>query len=439
MSKKQNNEPNPALKSGVSGWVLNEMSRLRRQLLLILPFIPPLKRRVFEQQRYKAKYLKLLGALSILINAVGVIFIVFHPKRWRRFIRGQKKELTQLNQGEEDLRRFLKDSGRLLKDLFIPGEFNDHKPKILRPKSLLSFALVAIFIKLVVTGFLFFTYPTPAELSAIISSNIVSLINQARTQAGVEPLNENSALVEYAQVKGQDMINRDYFAHDTPEGKRPWQWINRGDYDYVYAGENLAMDFTSAEMVHDAFMKSPSHRRNILNPKYKDVGISVLSGQLNGNETILLVEFFGTQRKDVSTLATAVTAPTAADDIVNNDTTNQDTRTQGVEIAQVPELKTPTNEKTLAAGSSNEGVIIVTSSNQSSKALIDYVIEYSNILFIAFLIFFLLSLILNIFIKIRIQHPSVIFQSLVVIALLASILLAKFHFVEQIAPHILIL
>ena len=380
-----------------------------------------------KKEKNKSKYFKLVGALSLIINALGVAFIIFNPKRWHKFVRGQKKEITELSEGKQNLSRFTKDSAKLLKDLFVPNEFNDHKPKILRPKSLLSFAVVAVSVKLLVTGFLFFTYPTPAQLSAIISSNMMALINQSRTEAGVEPLTADAALLTFAEAKGADMLERDYFAHDTPEGKRPWQWIDRGDYDYVYAGENLAMDFTSAEIVHDAFMKSPGHRRNILNPKYKNAGIAVLEGEMNGRETILLVEFFGTQRQDLSATLAGLNSPGATNDSVVTDEETAEVSAQPVET------------DVLAAGTSNEGVIVVTTQPSGTKPLVNYVIEYSNIFFIAFLLFILLSLMLNIFIKIKVQHTSVILQSLVVIALLVSMILVKFHFVEQIAPQILIL
>jgi len=304
---------------------------------------------------------------------------------------------------------------------------------------LTTFAAIAIAVKVLVTSFLFVTYPSPAELSAIVSSTMVRLINESRIESGAEPIVEDISLGKFAAVKGKDMIERDYFAHDTPEGKRPWQWIDRSEYDYVYAGENLAMDFTSAEAVHEAFMKSPSHRRNILNPKYKDVGISVLNGDLSGHNTILLVEFFGSKRSAIAPVADAPslpTTPTAAPAPVA-------VREQPVPIPAVSSTSQPitagaTREDDINAISGGEGVIVV-SQRADSKALVGYVIEYSNIFFIAFLIFLCISLALNIFVKIHIQRPSIILQSVAVIALFAAMLLVKLHFVEQIAPQLLIL
>ncbi len=385
-----------------------------------------------KEKEDKIKRLKVIGFFVFIFNTLACLFVFLNPGKWKRFIKGQKKEISELKEGKEDFSRFCSDSSKLIKNLFIPYEGNNHKPKVLRTKSLVVYVLIAVLVKLTVTGFLFFTYPSPAELSAIISANMTNLVNQSRTEAGVEPLKENLLLVEFAKQKGEDMIARDYFAHDTPEGKRPWQWINRGDYDYVYAGENLAMDFTSAEVVHEAFMKSPSHRRNILNPKYKEIGMAVLNGEMNGHPTTLLVEFFGTQRKDLSTLAQA--------EVINPEGQNQNPN-QELPVTSVAGSETSLANQlpTAQVGQNNEGIIIVTTENKASKAIVDLVIEYSNIFFIAFLIFILVSLALNVFIKIRVQHASIILESIVVIALLLAMILVKFHFIEQVAPHLLIL
>ena len=394
-----------------------------------------------KNQKIKNKRLRILGLVlgffAFIFNAICLFIFYFKSKNWHKFIKGQKKEINELSCGQEDFGQFCNDSSKLLKDLFIPSTSNDNKPLALRPKSLISYALLAILVKLAVTGFLFFTYPSPAQLAVIVSSNMISLVNESREEAGLEPLTENALLDQFAQAKGEDMINRDYFAHDTPEGKRPWQWIDRAEYDYVYAGENLAMDFTEAETVHEAFMKSPSHRKNILNSKYKEVGMAVLHGEMGGHETILLVEFFGTQRADLSTLVSAKPAEAAVTEEEITPTPTGSTPTSDIagEEVYVPSNRLPEAE---VAGAGNEGIIVVATDNKNSN-LVNLVIEYSNIFFIAFLIFLVVSLALNIFVKINVQHASVILQSVVVIALIIAMILVKFNFIEQIAPRLLIL
>ncbi len=381
-----------------------------------------------------------------LFKFFGTVFLVFEifkifPKmlkrgKLKRFINNEKRELKELATGDQDVKRFWGDSLLLLQHSFIPSDENDHRPKVLRPRSLVTIAMVAIVLKLMVTGFLFATYPNTAQLAAIVSGTMIDLTNQSRAEAGLSPLQQSETLTEFARVKGQDMIDRGYFSHDTPEGKRPWEWIDRSAYDYVYAGENLAMDFVTAEVVHDAFMKSPSHRRNILNPRYQDVGIAVLRGELNGRDTILLINFFGSERANVAPIAAAQELPRLTDSL---EVTPPDT-IAGVEVTDVAPAS-PAHEGVAPPilDAQNEGIIVVTTKDTSTRLLVDWVIEYSNIFFIAFLIFMLISLALNVFVKIQVQHTGMILQSSVVIALLIALLLVKFHFVEQVAPQLLIL
>ncbi len=97
--------------------------------------------------------------------------------------------------------------------------------------------------------------------------------------------------------KAEDMLTNNYFSHTSPAGITPWKWIEDADYDYNYAGENLAMDFTSAEKMNDAWLTSPTHRANILNEKYKDIGVAVKEGVINGRATIVVVQMFGSGDK----------------------------------------------------------------------------------------------------------------------------------------------
>lgn len=123
------------------------------------------------------KGLKIFGFFVILLEVIILIFSFLNPIKWKRFIKNEKREIKELVTGQEDLKRFWNDSRNLIKDIFIPHEANNHQPKALRPKSLGIYILFALLVKLTVTGFLFTTYPSEAELSVIVSANMVSLIN----------------------------------------------------------------------------------------------------------------------------------------------------------------------------------------------------------------------------------------------------------------------
>lgn len=123
---------------------------------------------------------------------------------------------------------------------------------------------------------------------------VVSLVNKARSDAGLKVLRENVLLELAARAKLEDMLAKQYFAHYAPDGSTPWSFLDGVRYRYRSAGENLALDFLSAKDAHSALMSSPTHRANILNPNYKDMGIAVESGGFQGRQSIVMVQLFGT-------------------------------------------------------------------------------------------------------------------------------------------------
>lgn len=130
--------------------------------------------------------------------------------------------------------------------------------------------------------------------SEISSQNVVKLVNLSRAEAGLAPLVENQVLTKIANDKAQDMLDKKYFAHTSPDGVSPWHWFEKEKYDYKYAGENLAIDFMSAESQHKAWMGSEKHRQNILNNHYSEIGVAVAAGEIDGPMSIFTVQVFGT-------------------------------------------------------------------------------------------------------------------------------------------------
>jgi len=180
------------------------------------------------------------------------------------------------------------------KDLFTPYPSNNHKARILHPASLS--VIVALF--LVGQFFLnFFTLVSPSVLgyaSNISPEKIIELTNQKRAELGLAPLTNSLLLNEVAQRKAADMFAFNYWAHVSPSGRDPWSFFKEVGYKYIYAGENLARDFMDSPSVVEAWMNSPTHKDNIVNPNYKEIGVAVVNGTLNGVETTLVVQVFGT-------------------------------------------------------------------------------------------------------------------------------------------------
>lgn len=159
----------------------------------------------------------------------------------------------------------------------------------------------AVVLIVMLFAFCFFIQVSSASASEITAQNVIQLVNKERLSQGISALAENEILDRAAADKLNDMISGDYFAHTSPKGILPWYWFDKAGYDYKYAGENLAINFESAESEHKAWMASTTHRKNILNPNYQEIGIAVGRGKIDSEVSTLVVQLFGTQVAGVST------------------------------------------------------------------------------------------------------------------------------------------
>lgn len=132
--------------------------------------------------------------------------------------------------------------------------------------------------------------------SNISVSDLLNYTNQKRKEAGLSALALNESLTSAAHKKAEDMFENQYWAHVSPGGKEPWDFILGQNYDYIYAGENLAKNFNDSKDVVEAWMKSPSHRENLLSSNYDEIGFAVVNGVMDGYETTLVVQMFGRPR-----------------------------------------------------------------------------------------------------------------------------------------------
>jgi uncharacterized protein YkwD len=132
------------------------------------------------------------------------------------------------------------------------------------------------------------------SLSAIYTAVLVNLTNRDRVSNNITELTVNPLLEKAAQMKADDMADKGYFAHNTPDGKTPWYWLDQAGYRYKYAGENLAVNFENSEDVQTAWMNSKGHFLNIINPKYTEIGIATSTGIYKGREAVFVVQMFGT-------------------------------------------------------------------------------------------------------------------------------------------------
>lgn len=188
-----------------------------------------------------------------------------------------------------------------LHHLFIPRQSNNHRSKLLHNKSIFVI-IISLFLLQIVIVPVKNNFPQILGTTTNISSQeLLLLTNKARQENGLSPLVMNEALSRAAQLKGTDMLKKNYWAHYAPDGTTPWFFFNQVGYQYAYAGENLARGFTATDDIVKAWMTSPAHRENVLSPKYRDVGFAVIEGNLGGEKTLLVVELFGaTDNKQIA-------------------------------------------------------------------------------------------------------------------------------------------
>jgi len=164
---------------------------------------------------------------------------------------------------------------------------------ILQSKILLYFS-VCLLISKILLSLVFINFPSNLFFADITKTAFVNMLNETRGSFGLDSLTESQALDEAAQMKADDMVQKQYFSHISPQGLTPWYWFLQSGYEYKYAGENLAIGFYDSKEAFNAWLNSPSHRENMLNKNYKEVGTAVLTG-FGPNNAVVVVQLFGAQ------------------------------------------------------------------------------------------------------------------------------------------------
>lgn len=123
---------------------------------------------------------------------------------------------------------------------------------------------------------------------------LLQATNKERAADNKTTLNLNQQLTNAAQAKADDMVKRNYWSHYTPDSKAPWVFIDTAGYQYQKAGENLAYGFANSQETISGWMNSPSHKENVLDPTYREVGFGIANSenyQTSGPETIVVAMY----------------------------------------------------------------------------------------------------------------------------------------------------
>ncbi len=182
---------------------------------------------------------------------------------------------------------------RHVKMAVVPHKKNNYRPHLVRWYGLALLILVVL--ALIFGSNWLHSGSVLGVQQPISTTHLLDDTNAQRAGNGYKPLVSNTALSKAAAMKAHDMFNHQYWAHVSPSGVTPWVWFSKAGYDYDYAGENLAKNFSSANSTLAAWMASPKHRANILNKHYTDVGFAVVDGVLDGEPTTLIVAMYGSR------------------------------------------------------------------------------------------------------------------------------------------------
>jgi len=181
-----------------------------------------------------------------------------------------------------------------IKDFFIPHHGNNYAPASLQKAAVLGMMLLVVISFTVANLQALLWISSDWMVSTILPAVVVQETNEEREDGNLVALRRNATLDEAAQLKANDMAEHSYFSHNSPSGVTPWYWFGVADYNYVHAGENLAVHFTDSGEVVEAWMDSPTHRANIMNGNYQEIGIGTAKGTYEGFDTVFVVQLFGT-------------------------------------------------------------------------------------------------------------------------------------------------
>lgn len=132
-------------------------------------------------------------------------------------------------------------------------------------------------------------YATNVSINGLLSAT-----NAERSANSVGSLTSNSKLNSAAQAKANDMVTRNYWSHQTPDGQQPWVFITNAGYQYTSAGENLAYGFMTSSATVTGWMNSPPHKANLLSTNFTEVGFGIANSPdyvSSGQQTVVVAMY----------------------------------------------------------------------------------------------------------------------------------------------------
>ena len=340
---------------------------------------------------------------------------------------------------------------------FIPSKENAYQPHFLRTNAVLGIFGILIAFEALYLAHTLVLLPSSNYLAAIFSSVLIDQTNGERSMEHIGILTPSAKLEEVAKLKAEDMATNGYFAHISPDGKRDsWYWFKKVGYDYAAAGENLAVNFTDSKDVTEAWMHSPSHRANILGENYTEIGIATARGLYKGKEAIFVVQMFGRPSfiaRQIDSIRTTENTLRNIDtlDIASNKRNTARIKSTEHASRQSREASSTVNKATVVAGAETQKLNVVASLSMTGAAadyhtpgdsatstklsdnkekrpttletLITSPRQAAGTIYLLIAVIVTLALGLAIFVKIRIQHPHIIANGILLLAITIALIL----------------
>ena len=358
-----------------------------------------------------------------------------------------------------------------LKLFFVPCPETDFRPKFLDSRFLVGIVVVLLILKLLIFP-LFIFFPGSVFYANISKDVLMNLVNEERKRNALAPLKGNPVLDKAAELKSVHMLTNNYFSHNSPDGVTPWHWFGTVGYKYKTAGENLAIGFLDSAEVFTAWKSSVSHNANLLNPKFNEMGLAITRGNFQGQEVSLVVQTFGAPlvepAKKVQPQTEAPKIETAKEQITEKPKlktaqplstkepepklTIQPTLAPEENFAEEPAEESPAQfpgEAGIVASDKTERPSVLylgqdkigEEAEESNFAfslwkfmVTNYYDLIQKIIFYT-LIFIIISLSVNIFVRLSIQRMDLLLKSVFFLVLLSVFYLFNKQFVLQLIPH----
>jgi len=307
---------------------------------------------------------------------------------------------------------------------FIPHDGNEHRPHILRDSNIRNIVALIIFLEI-------FTFLIPTlthinmegGMAAVLPGVLSAFTNDKRQSQNLAILVVNPVLNQAAEMKATDMATKSYFAHTSPEGKTPWYWLEKVGYEYQYAGENLAVNFSDSKDVTNAWMASSTHKANIVKGNYTEIGTGIASGIYEGKKTIFVAQVYAnpllekteTQSTKKSVLPGQGVEVKTIEKIPNSVNTKEPTNVLGAEVVVSPD-------------SANNVEVKPVQQPAFWQKLFTSPRNTTNVILLIVFGVIAVTLLLYIIVKARQYHLDLITNGLIVLAIIGAIFVANYYF-----------